>query len=122
MEIIYSFDPALILQLVIATVLPLLVGLVTKTVTHPGIKAALLALFAMATSLLTELLVAVQAGVAYDLGTGLLGALPTFLVGVGLHYGFWKPTGASAAAQRTFVKDAGTVGDGPADITSLPEG
>lgn len=100
MNIAFSLDPALIIQLLVSTVLPLLVGLVTKTVTRPGVKAVLLAAFALATSLLVELGNAITAGTTYDLGQGLILALPTFLIAVGLHYGLWKPVGAATAAQR----------------------
>lgn len=96
----FTLDTSLIIQLLVSTVLPLLVGLVTKTVTSAGVKAVLLAGLALVTSLLTELGVAVTEGVAYDLGKGLLLALPTFLIAVGLHYGLWKPVGASEAAQN----------------------
>lgn len=99
----FTLDPALIIQLLISTVLPLLVGLITKTTTNPGVKAVLLAVIALATSLLTELGQAVARGETYDIGRGLLLALPTFLIAVGLHYGLWKPVGAAAAAQRTFT-------------------
>lgn len=98
----FTLEPQLIIQLLISTVLPLVVGLVTKTVTHAGVKAVLLAALALVTSLLTELAAAISNGVPYDLGQGLLLALPTFLIAVGLHYGLWKPVGASAEAQRLF--------------------
>ncbi|ALX66836.1 hypothetical protein [Microbacterium sp. XT11] len=102
----FTLDVALIIQLLVSTVLPLLVGLVTKTVTSPGAKAILLAALALITSLLTELGEAIAAGTTYDLGTGLLLALPTFLIAVGMHYGIWKPTGLSVAAQRAFTPGA----------------
>lgn len=98
----FTLDPALVIQLLVSTVLPLLVGLVTKTVTHGGVKAFLLALFALFTSLLTEIGVALSNGTIYDVGQGLMLTLPTFLIAVGMHYGIWKPTGASARAQRLF--------------------
>lgn len=96
----FSLDPSLVIQLVVSTVLPLLVGLVTKTVTRPGVKAVLLALFALATSLLVELGASITAGATYDIGQGLLLALPTFLIAVGLHYGLWKPVGAAEKLQE----------------------
>lgn len=97
--IAFTLDTALIIQLLVSTVLPLLVGLVTKTVTSPGAKAVLLAGLSLVTSLLVELGASVAAGTSYDLGQGLLLALPTFLIAVGLHYGLWKPVGAAEAAQ-----------------------
>lgn len=96
----FTIEPALVIQLLVSTVLPLLVGLVTKVTTSAGTKAVLLAALALVTSLLTELGAAIAGGVAYDLGQGILLALPTFLIAVGLHYGLWRPVGASEAAQR----------------------
>lgn len=104
MDISFTLDPALIIGLMVSTVLPLLVGLVTTRVTHGGVKAVLLAALALLTSLLTELGVAVSNGVTYDLGQGLLLAVPTFLIAVGMHYGLWKPVGAANAAQEMLVK------------------
>lgn len=98
----FTLDPALIIQLLVSTVLPLLVGLVTKKITHGGVKAVLLAGLALVTSLLTELGQAIANGVPYDLGQGLLLAIPTFLIAVGLHYGLWKPIGAATKAQELF--------------------
>lgn len=104
MDITFNLDPALVIGLLVSTVLPLLVGLVTTRVTHGGLKAALLAGLALVTSLLTELGVAVTSGVTYDLGQGLLLAIPAFLIAVGMHYGLWKPVGASTAAQEVLIK------------------
>lgn len=102
----FNLDVALVIQLLVSTVLPLLVGLVTKTVTRPGVKAVLLAVFSLLTSLLVELGAAVSAGTSYDVGQGLLLALPTFLIAVGLHYGLWKPVGAAEKAQELFDPNA----------------
>lgn len=98
--IAFTLPPQLLIGLLVSTVLPLLVGLVTKTVTHAGVKAILLAALAAATGILSELGATWASGGTYDLGTGLLTALGAFLVAVGLHYGLYKPTGASAALQR----------------------
>lgn len=98
----FTLDVALVIQLLVSTVLPLLVGLVTTRVTSSNVKALLLALFALITSLLTELGESLAAGTTYDFGVGLLLALPTFLIAVGMHFGIWKPVGASARAQDLF--------------------
>jgi hypothetical protein len=96
----FTLDPALVIQLLISTVLPLLVGLVTTRVTNSSAKAWLLAGLSLATSLLVELGDAVASGSTYDVGQGFLLALPTFLIAVGMHYGLWRPAGASEAVQR----------------------
>lgn len=106
MDISFNMPPALVIGLLVSTVLPLLVGLVTKTVTHGGVKAVILAGLAALTGLLTELLASIQAGTTYDLGTGLALALGAFLVAVGMHFGIWKATGVSSRLQE--------VGDGSA--------
>lgn len=98
--IIFDVNWTLILGLVVSTILPLIVGLVTKVVTAPGTRAIILAALAAVTGLGTELLNALTTGTPYDLGTGLVLAVTSFLVAVGLHFGIWKPTGASESAQR----------------------
>jgi hypothetical protein len=103
MEIIWNVPPALVIGMLVSTVLPVLVGLVTTRVTHSGIQAILLAGLAAATGLLTELGNAIAQGVAFDMGTGLALALGSFIVAVALHYGFWKPTTVTAKAQAVLV-------------------
>lgn len=110
----FTLDLALVIQLLVSTVLPLLVGLVTKTVTRPGVKALLLAGLSLLTSLLTEFGESVAAGTTYDVGVGLLMALPVFLVAVGMHYGLWKATGVSAKAQQLFDRNTVVVHESPA--------
>ncbi|WP_314097867.1 hypothetical protein [Microbacterium foliorum] len=111
----FTLDPALVIQLLVSTILPLLVGLVTKTITRPGVKAVLLALLSLVTSLLVELGAAVTAATTYDVGRGLLLALPTFLIAVGLHYGLWKPVGAAEKLQEIGSPDA--TPDRPTHVT-----
>lgn len=90
----------LVVGLLISTVLPLLVGLVTKTVTSSGAKAALLAGLAAVNGLAVEFAASLNAGEPYNIGTGLVIALGSFLVAVGLHYGLYKPTGTSESLQK----------------------
>lgn len=90
----------MLLTLLAGTVLPLLVGLVTTRDTNSNRKAVLLVLFSVLIPLLGELAHALSTQTPYDVGLALVAALGTFLVGVGMHYGLWKPTGASASVQR----------------------
>lgn len=106
MNIEFNISPALVLGMVVSIILPLVVGLVTTRVTNPGKKAVILALLAAVTGVLTELLAAVTANQAYDLGTGLIIALGAFLVAVGMHFGIWKPTGVSSNLQKIGEKKA----------------
>ena len=95
-----AFDVPLVpaLQLVLGVVLPVLVGLVTTRATSAGRKAVLLAALSVVTSLLTELIGALQAGTVYNLGLALVFGLGTFIVAVSTHYGLLKPTGVSDKA------------------------
>lgn len=90
----------LVIGLLISTVLPLLVGLVTKLDTTPGMKASLLAALAAVNGLAVEFAASLNAGEPYNLGTGLVLALGSFIVAVGLHYGIYKPTGTSESLQK----------------------
>lgn len=105
----FTLDPATVVQLLIAFILPVLVGLVTTRVTSPAVKAWLLAGLSLITSLLVELGRSITSGTTYDLGVALLAALPAFVVSVATHYGLWKPTGVSATVQDIGVKDPSTL-------------
>lgn len=100
----FSVDPALVVQMVLAVFLPILVGLVTTTVTSGGRKAWLLAALTLATSVLTELGRVLDSGGTFDLGLVILAAIPAFAISVATHYGLWKPTGVSVAVQQVGKK------------------
>lgn len=106
--IAFTLDPLTIVQLLVAFVLPVLVGLVTTRVTSGARKAWLLAGLSLVTSLLLELARALTAGTTYDLGVALLAALPAFVVSVATYYGLWKPTGVTATVQDIGVRDPST--------------
>lgn len=108
-SVAFTLDPLAVVQLLIAFILPVLVGLVTSRVVSPAVKAWLLAGLALATSLLTELARALTSGAVYDVGVALMAALPTFVVSVATYYGLWKPTGVAAAAQDVGTKDPSTL-------------
>ncbi|SDF99615.1 hypothetical protein SAMN04487781_3238 [Cellulosimicrobium cellulans] len=95
----FTLDPLAVVQLCIAVVLPVLVGLVTTRVTSSGAKATLLAALSLLSSLLVELARALTDAVTYDLGVALVAALPAFVVSVATHYGLWKPVGVTDKVQ-----------------------
>jgi hypothetical protein len=89
---------------VVSTVLPLLVGLVTREVTHAGLKAVLLALLTAATGLGSAWLASNDAGIPFDWETGIITWIQNFIVAVAAHFGLWKPTGVTDKAQASLVK------------------
>lgn len=91
-----NLDKAYWIGLLISVVLPVLVGLVTKRVTHPGVKAVLLLALSTLNGFLVEL---ANPGPGYDLGTAVILSLVAFATGVLAHFGLWKPAGVSAKAQ-----------------------
>jgi len=95
----FTLPLPLILQLLIAAVLPLLVGLVTNRVTSSAKKAILLLVLSIAAAGLNDLLTSVKADQSFDAGLWLLGAVATFLTSGAFHLILWKPTGVAAAAQ-----------------------
>jgi hypothetical protein len=98
----FTFDWIQVLTFLVAIFLPLLVGLVTKVVTHPGTRAILLALLSAVIGFLSELLTALQTQSAFDVGAALITWLGIFVVAVATHFGIWKPTGVSTKAQAAF--------------------
>lgn len=99
MNLIFTLDPALVIGLVLAVLLPIAVGFVTTRVTAAAKKAWLLAGLTLVTAVITGLSVAVTNNVAFDLGKALFLALPQFCISVAMYYGLWKPTGIAKAAQ-----------------------
>lgn len=96
---LFTLDPAQVIQLILTVILPIVVGLVTTRTTRAAVKAWLLAGLSLVTSIISEMGQAVGAGNDFDLGVALLAAIPTFAISVAMYYGLWKPTGVGAAAQ-----------------------
>lgn len=94
----FSIDGVAVAQMVSVVVLPLLVAVVANRLTGAG-RAWLLAGLALVSSLLAEAVRTWQAGGSYDVGVGLLAALPVFIGSVAAYYGFLKPTGVAGAVQ-----------------------
>jgi peptidoglycan/LPS O-acetylase OafA/YrhL len=93
-----TIQTAQLISLLVGTVLPLLVGLVTTRETKPGVQALLLLALAVISGFLSTLLGDLNSGVEFDVFTSTVTALTTFLVGVGMHYGLWKPTNVTYKA------------------------
>ena len=124
----FTIPPQAAIQLAVAVLLPLLVGLITNKMTASGLKAGLLALLAVVSSGLTELGAALLAGQPFDLGMWALTAVGSLATAIAMHYGIWKPSGASerllnlGSPRRAADPDFGP-GDGdlePPDRDSRP--
>ncbi|MET9322010.1 hypothetical protein ABZX75_17715 [Streptomyces sp. NPDC003038] len=89
--------------LLIAFVLPVLVGLVTTRVTHPGRKAVVLLALAAVESFVVEL---TEAGPGWAAGDAAVLTLVNFVVAVAAHFGLWKPAGVAQRAQDMLIKAA----------------
>lgn len=92
------------LTLAATVLLPMLTGVVTARLAHPGLKAGVLALLALATTLANELLESGATSVQFDVSSWLATALTVFLGAVGFHYGLLKPTqitGSQGVIQAT---------------------
>jgi hypothetical protein len=83
--------------LVIGTVLPIVVGLVTKSNTPAATKAVILLALAAVISVGQEI---VAAG-GFDLKPTLLKLALLFLTAVGAHFGLLKPAGVTGAGSAT---------------------
>lgn len=105
MEIVFSLDPAIIIQLVLSVIMPIAVGLVTTRVTSGAVKAWLLATFTLVASILTQWGTAIAIGGPFDIGLALLAVIPAFAISVATYYGLWKPTGIAGAAQDVGASD-----------------
>lgn len=96
-DVATTLAAAQVLSLLVGIILPILVGIVTKTTTHAGAKAVLLALLSAVSGLLSEYM---AGGDGFNWATAAITWLGTFLVAVATHFGFWKPTGISGAVQN----------------------
>ena len=98
-RVAFTIDAAAVAQLLLAVVLPLLVGIVTTRVTSAAAKSWLLAALTLTTSMTVELARSLSDGTTYDIGVGLLTAIPAFTISVAMHYGVWKPSEISGKLQ-----------------------
>lgn len=100
MDVVFTVDPAMVVQLVLAVLLPIAVGLVTTRVTAGSTKAWLLAGLTLVTSVVTQLASAIAGHASFDVGLALVAAIPAFAISVATYYGLWKPTGVGEAVQN----------------------
>jgi len=91
--IVWNVDWIMVLTFVVATVLPLLVAIVTTKVTSSKAKGLLLAVLALITSVTSGILNALITGEPYDLGGQLVLLLGVFSWAVASYFGIWRAEG-----------------------------
>jgi hypothetical protein len=92
----------LLLWLALAIIMPLIVGLVTKQSTAAYWKSALLLALSLLNGVLTEWAAAYD---SFDWRRALAGAAFAWVIALAGHFGVWKPTGATDAAQDSLFRD-----------------
>lgn len=89
-----------VIGLLISTVLPILVGLITTRVTSAALKSLLLIVFTAANGFLNEW---AAAGDHYQLGAGVLYWIVSLVTAIAVHYGAWQPLGVTRKAQDSLI-------------------
>lgn len=98
-----NLDSAYWLGLAVSFVLPVIVGLVTTRVTHPGAKAVILLFLTALNGFLVEL---GNAGDGYSIGSAVILWAVSFVISVASHFGLWKPAGVAGKAQDVGASNA----------------
>lgn len=107
----FTISWVLILQLVVNSLLPIVVGLVTNSSWAGPWKGALLALLSFVSSLAAEALNSAVTQTPWDLGQALLLGFAGFAVAVATYYGILKDAPITKAAQAVGDKRAATALD-----------
>lgn len=128
------FDLATILSFLIGSVLPVVVGLVTKVTTHPAIKGATLLGLSIATGVLAQWVDALASHTPFLWQPVVLSALGAFITGVATHTAILQHTpfsntgtpfgqrAASASALMPAEPDIFDLGNTQHDISDLDPG
>lgn len=89
-----------VVSVLLGTLYPILVGLVTKVTTSPAVRAWLLAGLSALSGFGFEFINSEN----FVWQQALLTSVVTFVTAVATYYGLWKPTNVAAVAQRSLVK------------------
>ena len=92
--------PQAVVGLLVSTVLPILVGLVTTRVTSAGAKSVLLLVLTAVNGFCVEW---AASGDGYDVWAGVLFWVVSLVTAVAVHFGVWRPIGASRLAQDSLI-------------------
>lgn len=93
---------AMVVTILVGTLLPLLVGVVTKAVAHSGVKAVLLLLFTAVEGLL---ITATQIdGTAVLSAESIIFAAVGWISAVATYFGLWKPSQVATKVQSSTAR------------------
>jgi hypothetical protein len=101
--VVLAVDWVQVLNLLLAVVFPVLIGLVTTKVTSGAAKAILLATISLGSGLVSALLASMIAGTAFDLVGAALTGLAAWVIAIATHFGIWRPTGVTDRVQAIGV-------------------
>lgn len=93
------------LALLIGTVIPVLVGLITFHTTSAKAKALVNLAAVALTGFLTEWFTAMSTAANFDWQQALVGVAVAFIASVGTLYGFYKPTGVDNSLKNVGQKN-----------------
>lgn len=102
---------ATLVNLVVNTLLPMLVALVTARNAHPGLKALVLLVASIISGVLTTWLQAQHTGIPFDLAHTLLMIAEGWAVAILTHYGLLKPTKVTGSNGAIQLQLPGGLGD-----------
>lgn len=101
-----AFSTGGIVSLLVAWVLPIVVGYFTKASLNSGLKAAILAALSGITAVLSQWLTAINDNQHFAWQAAVLTAFGTWVVAEATYFKIWKPTGLS-----DIVQAAGPIAD-----------
>lgn len=101
---VFRLDWVQLLNLLVAVIFPVLVGIVTTSNVRSAWKAVLLATVSFASGLASALLTAILDGIPFDIVAAALTGLAAWIIALATYAGFWKPTGVAGALQRVGVR------------------
>lgn len=101
-----AWDAVQIVSVLVATIIPILTALVTKSTAAPGVKSVVTLGLSAIAGFGSEFIKASEAGATFYWQGALLTTIVTFVVAVATYYGLWKPTnvaGSNSAAAHAFT-------------------
>lgn len=101
----YTLNTAGLIALLLQFALPVGIGLVTKASMPAGVKAVLLLFSSAVVQFVVAWLDSVTNTNAFNWQAVAWSVMVGFVISVASHFGLWKPTGISAAATNSLVKD-----------------